>query len=358
MSTETERLAREAEERRSSLDSTLDSLKDRFSPGQIVDEVAAYVRGGQGAEMVQNLNRQVRDNPLALGLIGAGAAWLLLGQGVRDNGSRLKSRYDDRRDDDRTPDRWAADDRDNRFDGPVRPVATAYTSDYGSDLAQGVPRAYAGAASRPSSSGGPGLGERARQGATSAGDSVSSAASDAAGAVSDAASSAAGAVSDAASSVASGVSHLGHEASDAAHRAAEAGYRSASYAGERVSDYGARAKRTFLDTLQEEPLILGAVAVAIGAAIGAAFPSTRTEDEWLGETRDRLRDEAIDYGRDAVQKAETVAAKAYEAGSAEAEEKGLKPEAGSGETIAQKVSSVVKTAAETGKDEARKEGLS
>jgi len=85
MSTETERLAQEAEQRRSSLDQTLDSLKEKFSPGQIVDEVASYVRSGQGAEMVQNLNRQVRDNPLALGLIGAGAAWLLLGQGVRDS---------------------------------------------------------------------------------------------------------------------------------------------------------------------------------------------------------------------------------------------------------------------------------
>ncbi len=34
MSSETERLAREAEERRSHLDSTLDQLKNRFTPGQ------------------------------------------------------------------------------------------------------------------------------------------------------------------------------------------------------------------------------------------------------------------------------------------------------------------------------------
>ncbi|MET0257745.1 MAG: DUF3618 domain-containing protein [Methylobacterium sp.] len=362
MSTETDRLAREAEQRRSSLDQTLDSLKEKFSPGQIVDEVASYVRSGQGAEMVQNLNRQVRDNPLALGLIGAGAAWLLLGQGVRDSrpaslGSTARDRFDDA-----SPDRWAPDDRDNRFEGPLAGRNAAIVG--GGSAGRADIGGWAGA----SSSSSPGVTQRTRDVASSAagavgsaassvGGTVSSAASTAGSAVSDAASSVADAVSGAASSVASGASHLTESAGDAVSRAGQAGYRTAAQAGDRVAAYGRQAKRSFFETLQDEPLVLGAVAIAIGAAIGAALPSTRTEDEWLGETRDKLRDDALDYGRDTLDKAQTVAGKAYEAASAEAEDKGLVPKGGEGETIADKLSSVVKAATDGAKDEAGKQGL-
>ncbi|WP_342641839.1 DUF3618 domain-containing protein [Rhodoligotrophos ferricapiens] len=44
MSMETERLAREAEQHRTHLDSTIDQLKSRLSVGQIVDEMWSYVR--------------------------------------------------------------------------------------------------------------------------------------------------------------------------------------------------------------------------------------------------------------------------------------------------------------------------
>lgn len=381
MSQETDRLSREAEEHRSSLDQTIERLKGRMSVGQIVDELSGYVREGQGADMVNNLGRQVRDNPLALGLIGAGAAWLLLGQGVRgqaqDTSHKLRDRYEDWRHGDDPDDVYA----ESTGTMPRRAVGRySGGSDYQSDMAHDMPYGAThpgnGARSMPDYAGGgstgPGVMSKASSSAKSAASSaagsvsdtasgVSNAVSNAAGQVSDAASSVAGKVSGAASSAAGsisdGASHLsdsasryGHDARDAAYRAGSASYRQASY-------YGRRARRSFLDTLQEEPLILGAVAVAIGAAIGAALPSTRTEDEMMGDARDRIRDQAYDYGKDAVHKAENVATKAYEAGSAEAENKGLKPSGESGETLAEKVSSVAKAATDTAKDEARKEGL-
>lgn len=347
MSTETDRLAREAEERRSNLDATLESLKGKLSPGQIVDEAMGYLREGQGADMARTLNRQVRDNPLALGLVGAGLAWLMLGQGAkdtaRDAGRRLRDRYDDafdRDDRDWSPSRWAADDRDNRFE--------SYNSGYEADRTRGVTSGpYPGA--RGTSSG---IGSSVSGAASSA----SAAASDAAGSIGDAARKVGDTISDAASTAADSASHLAHDARDAAARARDASYRGLSHAGDSAAYYGRRARRTFLDTLQEEPLVLGAVALAVGAAIGAALPATRMEDEWLGEARDRLRDEALDKGRDALDKAGTVASKAFEAGSAEAEANGLKP-TGEGETVAEKVSSVAQAAYGTARDEARKEGL-
>ena len=372
MSTETERLAREAEQHRSQVDSTLDQLKDRFSVGQIVDELSGYFREGQGAEMVKNLNRQVRDNPLALGLVGAGIAWLLVGQGVRDEGSKLKGRYNDWRDDDASFDRDrpsggypVADDRPHTvgsgpYAGPAGSVPSGSSSTYGG---------FAGS----SQDSGPSVADRARGAASSVSDATSSAIGGVSGAASSAASNIAGAARSAGSGVSSaaqsagatlstaagaaseGVSRALHDAQDAAYGAGDAVYRGGAYAGERVASYGRRAKRSFLDTLQEEPLIVGAVALAIGAAVGAALPATRREDQLFGGARDRLRDDAMDYGRDALDKAGHAASEAYKAGSEEADRKGLKLEGE--ETLAQKVSAVAGKAVEAAKDDAKKEGL-
>lgn len=361
MSTETERLAQEAETRRSQVDQTLDQLKDRFSVGQIVDELSGYVREGQGAEMVSNLNRQVRDNPLALGLVGAGIAWLLLGQGARDQGHRLKDRYDDWRDDDDSYDR-------GRLSGGGYPIADGRPHVVGSGPYAGTSATGGSSGSVSGGSTGPGYAAQARGAVSSAGSSVAGAASSAGSSVADAARSAGSTVSGTASSAASGIGNAAHAASeavthglhdarDAAYGAGGSIYRGGAYAGQEAARLGRRARRSFLDTLQEEPLIVGAVAVAIGAAIGAALPATRREDELFGGARDQLLDDALDYGREGVRKAETVASEAYKAGTEEADRKGLKPEGSGGETIAEKVSSVAAKVGEAAQDSARKEGL-
>ncbi|WP_285295797.1 DUF3618 domain-containing protein [Aureimonas altamirensis] len=347
MSTDTERLAREAEQHRSQVDSTLDQLKDRFSVGQIVDELSRYVQQGQASEMVKNLNRQVRDNPLALGLVGAGIAWLLVGQGVRDESSKLKGRYNDWRDDD------ASFDRD-RTSGGGYPIADDRPHTVGSGP-------YAGPAGSSQDSG-PSVPDRARGAASSVSDATSSAVGGVSGAASSAASNIAGAARSAGSGVSGAAQNAGATLSTAANAASDGVSRAlhdaqdvAYNAGERAASYGRRAQRSFLDTLQEEPLIVGAVALAIGAAVGAALPATRREDQLFGGARDRLRDDAISYGHDALDKAGHAASEAYKAGSEEADRKGLKPEGG--ETLAQKVSAVAGKAAEAAKDHAKKEGL-
>lgn len=49
-----------------------------------------------------------------------------------------------------------------------------------------------------------------------------------------------------------------------------------------------RAEEGFGHALEVNPLAVGAVAVALGAVIGLALPHTNKEDEWMGETKDRL----------------------------------------------------------------------
>ncbi|HEY9058722.1 MAG TPA: DUF3618 domain-containing protein [Aurantimonas sp.] len=359
MTNDTDRLENEAESHRSRVDSTLDELRDRFSVGQIVDEVSSYLKEGQGSDMARNLGRQVRDNPLALGLIGAGIAWLFTGESARAEGRHLKGRYD----------QWREDrEYDERFDG-VFPAGSepvgGYRSGVSDPSARGAsavsprpsPYPVTGGASRPSvgdgsssssSSSGPGMTDKAKAAASSAGASVS-----------DAAGRAGSTISGAAGSARDTAARLGHDASDAAWRAEEAAARRAREAGRGIYRAGRSARRTFLDTLYEEPLIMGGVALALGAAVGAALPSTRREDELVGAARDRMRDEAYAYGQDAVERAGHVAEKAYEAASEEAEKKGLMPKGGAGgETLAEKASDVANAAAGAAKSEAKKEGLS
>jgi ElaB/YqjD/DUF883 family membrane-anchored ribosome-binding protein len=70
-----------------------------------------------------------------------------------------------------------------------------------------------------------------------------------------------------------------------------------------------RAKGSIDYMIEEQPLALGAIGLAVGAVLAAAAPRTRKEDELMGGVRDRLTDDAK----------ELVAAKAREAAPTQAE---------------------------------------
>jgi ElaB/YqjD/DUF883 family membrane-anchored ribosome-binding protein len=53
--------------------------------------------------------------------------------------------------------------------------------------------------------------------------------------------------------------------------------------------------------VQEQPLIVGAIAVAVGAAIGAALPTTEYENRTLGDLRDRTIEKAREVGQEQYQ---------------------------------------------------------
>lgn len=65
--------------------------------------------------------------------------------------------------------------------------------------------------------------------------------------------------------------------------------------------------RTASSQLQENPLAVGVVAVAVGLAAGLAIPETRRERELMGEARDRLVDRAKDVATETKEKLQTVA---------------------------------------------------
>ena len=99
---------------------------------------------------------------------------------------------------------------------------------------------------------------------------------------------------------ADGVADLARNAASATTEAASRAADSARRTGDslrRASAAGAQSVAEGYSYLsREQPLLLGAIAIVAGAAIGALLPGTRTEDEWIGGTSDaaktRLKDQA------------------------------------------------------------------
>ncbi len=82
----------------------------------------------------------------------------------------------------------------------------------------------------------------------------------------------------------------------------------------RASMNGARGIReAYLYMRDEQPLLLGALAVATGAAIGALLPRTETEDELLGSASDETAAWLQEKRRQAADAAQAQAAEAAKA---------------------------------------------
>ena len=80
-------LEREADTRRANLNQTLDAMEQRFSPNHLVQQTVDYF-GVHGGDIAQSVGRSVKSNPMPLILTGIGLAWLISTQ------SRSSSPYD------------------------------------------------------------------------------------------------------------------------------------------------------------------------------------------------------------------------------------------------------------------------
>jgi len=112
------------------------------------------------------------------------------------------------------------------------------------------------------------------------------------------------------------------------------------------------AKIGFWQTLDQQPLVVGAAAIAVGLVAGLLVPSTRREDEMLGDKRDELLDRAQQRGRDVMEKGKMVAQTAVETIKSEAEQQGLTPD-----SLVEKARSIGRDAVDQAKSTAQREGL-
>jgi ElaB/YqjD/DUF883 family membrane-anchored ribosome-binding protein len=83
--------------------------------------------------------------------------------------------------------------------------------------------------------------------------------------------------------------------------------------GTQVKKGARQAGHQFRHNLRERPLVVGAVAMAVGALVALSIPTTEVEQEYLGEARDNLIDKAEDVAKDAMKKVETKVTEATQA---------------------------------------------
>jgi len=276
-------LEREAEAVRAQMTQTADTLQQKLSPGQLVDEMTSYFKNSDGRVALDNFKSQVRDNPLPLALVGAGLAWLFMGGGPSSDrlAMQRRSRFErtdfGRYQNDYPEGHWEGDARDGERAGDSmrRMASGSYSS-------------------------GSGFGEE-KSSDDSMMDRVSSAYSSAA----DAASSAADTISETASSAAEAIS-------DTASRSWQRMRDTRHYASDSMHDAGNRAQRMMSDTLDKEPLILGAIGLAVGAAIGAMMPRTRVEEEYLRPYAEKASETVKDVAQQGMEEVRNVASKVYD----------------------------------------------
>jgi hypothetical protein len=108
--------------------------------------------------------------------------------------------------------------------------------------------------------------------------------------------------------------------------ATEAATRAASTMQDRGTSALSDARERLAELFEEQPLMLGAVGVAVGAAIAAALPETELESAYLGEASDQVKSALGEMASNEAERASTAAGKAADAAASEARRQGLTPD--------------------------------
>jgi hypothetical protein len=247
----------EVEASRSQLDRDVEALKLKMTPGQLFDE-AARMMGGSGKQVASKFAEQAKANPMPLAVMGLGLAWLMATNNKQPTAS---------------------------YGGETRSFAPG--AEYG---AEWDGSAYDGATHAGGSNGG-GMKDKVQQ----VGDKAS------------------GVLAGAKEKLAGGM----HAVGDGGHNAAQHLSSAAGSVRERAAQAGQQAQRTFAQTLESEPMLIAGLGLIVGAAIGAAMPSTAAENRVMGEARDKVMSRGKEVAQQGLQQAGTVAQAAYGAAKSE-----------------------------------------
>jgi ElaB/YqjD/DUF883 family membrane-anchored ribosome-binding protein len=291
--TSSAQLEREAEQTRSQLAQTLDELRERITPGQLVDQAVDYAKDSGGGLFVRNLGRQATDNPLPVALIGAGVAWLMLSNGRRSSNAASINRAAETAIDRA---RQSMTDVSVRL-GESSQQAGSQAREFGNETSERLSDWASDTTGRVTDAR-----DRFREMASSARSRAEQSAQEARSRASQVASS----LSE---NAASTYDTAKSRAADAYETAAGRTRQAASQMSNTVSGLGqwtAGATRDLLQFCKSQPLVLAGIGMALGAIVGALIPPTETEDQLMGETSDQLKDQAREAANDEYEKAKDV----------------------------------------------------
>lgn len=228
----------EIERTRREMDSTLGAIEERLTPGQLLDQGMDYLKSTGAGDYVRNLRGSVSSNPLPIALVGIGLAWLA------------------------AADRMDRSGRGSSASSAVGPwdSTSSGTSDW------------------------KGKASHLKDEASGTIGSMKERASGTMGSVKERVSGTMGSMQERAS----GALSSGRQTLDETSRMAR----------ERMEQMRGGYQRI----VNEQPLALGAIGLAIGAVLAAVLPRTRKEDELLAGTREKVADKASELAKQASEK--------------------------------------------------------
>ena len=276
-----EEIERQLEKERAGLAEDLDDLREKFSVDTMVRQAADQIRAHSG-DIGTAVSRAVKENPLAIAVTGVGLAWLIFGdkssgRTMRDHDDHY-DRYKDRR-------------RDN-YD-PYAGQSSYYAGSRSSSPAMGGTRRSGGMHNSDLPAWARSTDSTYHQNDDSHGSSsVKERLSDASDAARNKLHDTADSVQDRAKALRERLSHGTEQLSEEGRARVLAAREKAHHAREAAMTRINEGRDKAVDLFEEHPLIAGGLALAVGAALGAALPHTRFEDEHFGETSDELFHEA------------------------------------------------------------------
>jgi hypothetical protein len=303
-------LEREVAEQRNRVEARIGEIKDRLSPGQLLDEALSYTKHG-GAHFASNLSSQISANPLPAALVGVGLAWLISstasGNGIHHAAAPMDRSFDE--------DGYYPYARVSS--GGLRRVShmADETGQWWSEFETAEGQRYK-AMSHES-------GARAGHFIDEAGKKFSGFIDDAGNRVHDFQDEAGNALAQARDwadhnwrglkhNVGSGIAGVG----SAARGAVDTMMSGTRHLGGSVQQQSDQLSRQIVNLFDQQPLVAGALAFAVGAAVGAALPHTAQEDELLGEQADQLRRKAAKEAGKLYEQGKEKVAELYEDASA------------------------------------------
>ena len=288
-------IQREIDEDRKRIETRIGAIQERMSPGQLVDEVIAYAKGSGSGEYVSNLGKALKDNPLPVALMGVSLAWLIAKQGSAPP-AKVAPAYDE------DYPLYSAKGAIRRV-GPPEEIGGARYSHFADDAGQRF-KALTDEAGRRAGNFVDASGKTYRGFSDAAGNRITQI-SDEAGSMLDATT---GWASDTWKQVKDTAGGLAQKVTEARSNVSD----TATNVGATLQDQSARLNEVILKQFRDQPLVGGALAFAVGAAIGAALPHTETEDEVLGETADSIKANVADQASGLVDQGKEIASDAYD----------------------------------------------
>lgn len=288
----------EIDRTRAEMSQTIDMIQERLTPAALKEQAVGIIRDGarknvdemtyQAKQRVEsarmNMMQNVRTNPAPYALIGLGMAWLLASR----NQNRNMSEWDGRSS-------YSGYGYGNQ--GQMYSGSTYGSSSYGSSYGG---RAY----------GDPGMGERISQGVEDVRHTAGETVENVEERMRDAATAAQRKAEDLSSTVREGAQDLRSNVMATTEEARRAMEEQARMARMRAEQGTERVKTTYREMMDENPLVVGIAALAIGTLIGLSLPSTSMENQFLGPKRDELMEEARMTAQDVMQRAQRVAEEA------------------------------------------------